>query len=376
MSEKAIHLPGLNGLRALAALTVLWGHVFQKDFGDWGIEGMELPLMRFDGVTLFFVISGFLVTFLLLNEMERSGTVSIPKFYMRRVLRIWPLYYLFMVVTLCVTQTWNNSSIWYYCFFGANIPFAFGLGIWSIVHYWSIGVEEQFYLFWPWVVKYANRREGKQVGESRMLEYLRKNYLLCVSVLICVTWIIAKIVILLVWGHCGVYRFLAVTRFDCLMIGAIGAILYYQKRTWFMKVMQNKWLGALAILLLVFSSWTGFVPAPIRHQVLAVVSLVAIVGQLVPCRPLLNLENRLFDSVGKISYGIYIIHPLLIFLLSSLWRKMEVPLGELPQVIIIYVGITVLTYVVAWLSYHYFEKPFLKLKARFAIVQSQNALKA
>ena len=100
MSEKAIHLPGLNGLRALAALTVLWGHVFQKDFGDWGIEGMELPLLRFDGVTLFFVISGFLITFLLLNEMEKSGTVSIPKFYMRRVLRIWPFYYLFMVVTL------------------------------------------------------------------------------------------------------------------------------------------------------------------------------------------------------------------------------------------------------------------------------------
>jgi len=55
---------------------------------------------------------------------------------------------------------------------------------------------------------------------------------------------------------------------------------------------------------------------------------------------------------------------------------MKLPLGELPQVIIIYVGITILTYVVAWLSYHYFEKPFLKLKARFAIVQSQNALKA
>lgn len=105
MTTNAIHLPGLNGLRALAALTVLWGHVFQRDFGNWGIEGYSLPLLRFDGVTLFFVISGFLITFLLLNEHERSRTISVPKFYMRRVLRIWPLYYVYMVIALTVTHS-------------------------------------------------------------------------------------------------------------------------------------------------------------------------------------------------------------------------------------------------------------------------------
>ena len=57
---KSIHLPGLNGLRAIAALSVMWGHTFQRDFGDWGVEGFKLPVVA-DGVTLFFVISGFLM---------------------------------------------------------------------------------------------------------------------------------------------------------------------------------------------------------------------------------------------------------------------------------------------------------------------------
>ena len=376
MTTNAIHLPGLNGLRALAALTVLWGHVFQRDFGNWGIEGYSLPLLRFDGVTLFFVISGFLITFLLLNEHERSRTISVPKFYMRRVLRIWPLYYAYMAIALTVTHSWGNPNVWYYCFFGANIPFAFSIGValLPIVHYWSIGVEEQFYLLWPWLVKSIKKKENKDKKKSKFRNYIKHNSLLCWSLAICIIWIFAKLLVLIIWGKCGAYRFFAVTRFDCLMIGAIGAILYYQKKLWFLKVACNKWVGTIAILLLVFSRWTIYLPAPFRLQILAIVSLFAITGQLSPNKPLINLENRLFDSVGKISYGIYIIHPLLIFLLSKLWVSLSLPLDEPVQVVIIYVGITFITYWVAWLSYHFFEKPFLKLKNQFAVVQSQSSL--
>ena len=69
-------------------MSVMWGHVFQSDFGDWGVNGFTLPVVA-DGVTLFFVISGFLITYLLLNEQEKSQRVSIPKFYMRRILRLY-----------------------------------------------------------------------------------------------------------------------------------------------------------------------------------------------------------------------------------------------------------------------------------------------
>ena len=356
--NRGIHLPGLNGLRAIAALSVMCGHVFQSDFGNWGVEGFQLPVVA-DGVTLFFVISGFLITYLLLNEQEQSHTVSIPKFYMRRVLRIWPIYYLYMLVAVLVTSTWNDSNMWYYCFFAANIPFILTVGIWPIVHYWSIGVEEQFYLCWPWLVKLTR-------GNSKRL--------LIVAVAVCIVWLTCKWGIYLISGTTVAYRFFAVTRFDCMMLGAVGAILYFTNNDLFSRVFQNRIFGLVCFLLLLFSQpWAGFVPAPIRPQVLAVLSLVCIMGQLK--QPIVNLENRACDFVGKISYGIYVIHPLLIYLLSTLYRNVNLPLPRSLSIVLIYGIVTTFTVFIAWISYRFFEGPFLKMKNRFAIVKSRNSMK-
>lgn len=353
----SIHLPGLNGLRAIAALSVMWSHTFQSTFGDWGIKGFQLPVVA-DGVTMFFVISGFLITYLLLNEQEKSHDISIPKFYMRRILRIWPIYYVYMAIALTVTSTWNDSNIWYYCFFGANIPFVLAAGIWPIVHYWSIGVEEQFYLFWPWLVKGVHGKTSR---------------LLTVAITLCAVWLICKWGIYLVWGATTAYRFFAVTRFDCMMIGAIGAILYFTEAEWFNRMMGNRLLGLICLLFLFFSlPWVSIVPAPIRPQVIALLSLVCIMNQL--HHPIINLENRLCDFVGKISYGIYIIHPLLIFLLSGLYRSWEFQLPDGIASVLIYTLITLATIFIAWLSYRFYESPFLQLKNRFAIVHSQNSM--
>ena len=354
----SIHLPGLNGLRAIAALSVMWGHTFQSDFGNWGITGFQLPVVA-DGVTLFFVISGFLITYLLLNEQEKSHRVSIPKFYMRRILRIWPIYYLYLIIALSVTALWSDSNIWYYIFFGANIPFILTMGIWPIVHYWSIGVEEQFYLFWPWIVKLTHGRNAR---------------LLALAIGLCTLWLLCKWGIYLVWDTTTAYRFFAVTRFDCMMIGAIGAILYYTKAKWFNQLMSNRLLGLTCLLLLFFSlPWSGIIPAPIRPQIIALLSLVCIMNQLY--RPIINFENRICDFVGKISYGIYIIHPLLIFLLSGLYRNCGIHLSDGLATVLIYFLITLSTILIAWLSYRFYESPFLRLKNRFAIVHSQNSMK-
>lgn len=339
-------------------MSVMWSHTFQSTFGNWGIKGCALPVVA-DGVTLFFVISGFLITYLLLNEQQRSHTVSIPKFYMRRILRIWPIYYLYLFIALSVKALWSDSNIWYYIFFGANIPFILTVGIWPIVHYWSIGVEEQFYLFWPWIVKFAH---GKNVR------------LLTMAVGLCIFWLMCKWGIYLGWGTTTAYRFFAVTRFDCMMIGAIGAILYFTKAKWFIQLMSNRLIGLTCLLLLFFSQpWAGFIPAPVRPQAIALLSLVCIMNQFY--HPIINLENRLCDFVGKISYGIYIIHPLLIFLLSGLFRSWNIPLINGLAVVFIYILITLTTILIAWLSYHFYESPFLRLKNRFAIIHSQNTMK-
>ena len=353
----SIHLPGLNGLRAIAALSVMWGHVFQKDFGDWGTSGFSLPVVS-DGVTLFFVISGFLITYLLLNEQKTSRDISIPKFYMRRILRIWPIYYVYMIIALWVTSTWHDSNIWYYGFFAANIPFILTAGIWPIVHYWSIGVEEQFYLFWPWLVKLTH-------GKTKRL--------LTTAVIICVAWLACKWGLYLAYGTNTAYRFFSVTRFDCMMIGAIGAILYFMKSKLFIKILMNRTLGVACFLLLLFSQpWIDVMPAPVRPQLIAVLSIVCIASQL--ANPVINLENRVCDFIGKISYGIYVIHPLLIFGLSTLYRRADIQLPATAATILIYCIITASTILVAWLSYKFFESPFLRLKNRFAIIQSQNSM--
>ena len=96
--ENSIYLPGLNGLRAIAALSVVIAHISQDGIADFGLSLItELPMAGF-GVTLFFVISGFLITFLLIKELKKTNTVSIGKFYLRRVFRIWPIYYLFIFI--------------------------------------------------------------------------------------------------------------------------------------------------------------------------------------------------------------------------------------------------------------------------------------
>lgn len=355
--SKSIHLPGLNGLRAIAALSVLWGHTFQHDFGNWGIDGFGLPVVA-DGVTLFFVISGFLITYLLLQEQEQSQGISISKFYLRRILRIWPIYYLYMFIALSMTTLWSDPNIWYYIFFGANVPFILTVGIWPIVHYWSIGVEEQFYMFFPWIVKSSHGKNTR---------------LLTMAITICALWLLCKWSIYLGWGTTTVYRFFSVTRFDCMMIGAIGAILYFSKDKWFNQLMSNRLLGLLCLLLLFFSQlWIDIVPAPMRSLIIALLSLGCIMSQLY--HPIINLENRVCDFVGKISYGIYIIHPLLIFLLSGIYRSW----GFYPSIglatIFIYLLVTLSTIFIAWLSYRLYESPFLRLKNRFAIIHSQNSI--
>lgn len=353
----SIHLPGLNGLRAIAALSVMWGHVFQKDFGDWGTSGFSLPVVA-DGVTLFFVISGFLITYLLLNEQAKANTVDIPKFYLRRILRIWPLYYAYMIIALTVAGCWHDPNVWYYGFFAANIPFILTAGIWPIVHYWSLGVEEQFYLFWPWLVKLSKGRI---------------NRLLVIATTLCITWLACKWGTYLIAGTGTIYRFFAATRFDCMMLGALGAILYYTDNKSFNKILKNKTIGVVSLALLFFSTlWIALFPAPIRPQIIAILSLVCIVSQL--HSPIINLENKVCDFVGKISYGIYVIHPLLIFLLSSLYRRYALQLPPGIDVTVIYLLITSATILTAWLSYRFFETPFLRLKNRFTIVPSQNSM--
>ena len=151
MTDARSRLPGLDGLRAIAVLLVIFHHLCsQGTFGQW--PGVAEVLKRGSfGVQIFFVLSGFLITWLLLGEEARHGRISLGRFYFRRALRILPpalLYIAVMfVLTLAGILAIGRRDFLYSLFFIRN---AYGVGgDPQLAHYWSLAVEEQFYLTWP-----------------------------------------------------------------------------------------------------------------------------------------------------------------------------------------------------------------------------------
>jgi len=170
-----IHFPGLNALRFYAALAVVYSHVVQNVSPMPVIAEIMGPFL-IDGhsaVNLFFVLSGFLITYLLLRESIEHGDVAVGKFYVRRILRIWPLYYLVIIIGLVVFPLIFGPNYTFSVFYAeypsmpvtiaTKLALVFFLlpnlaGITApMVHIWSIGVEEQFYLVWPWIVRDKTR---------------------------------------------------------------------------------------------------------------------------------------------------------------------------------------------------------------------------
>ncbi len=354
MDHNKLYLPGLNGIRAVAAITVLFGHMWAP-FGNWGVTPpWNIPWP--DGpVTTFFVISGFLITYLLMNEIGKTNDVSIPKFYMRRILRIWPLYYTYLALALLATWLFHdeiNNAAWFYTFFSGNISHAIGLGIIPLFHFWSLGVEEQYYLWYPWMVKYSKKR------------------VLSFVTILFVCWFVAKLAAYIFLGKGLTYRILGVTQFDCMMLGAMGAIMYYRKTEWFCKLCSNRFVAIVSWGLFFTSGlYADFIPSPVRNEFIAFISLLVIMAGLLR-KPI--LENRVMNYLGQISYGIYVIHPLLLYVLTRLIRPTDYLSNDVASVVI-FITMTILTIVLACLSYKFFEMPFLRLKSKFSVVQSTNS---
>ena len=186
MRNDAIHLNGLNGIRAIAALAVVVSHITLSldkiglnpnifgTFPDGSPRGLDLAGF---GVSMFFTLSGFLITYLLHTEKKKTNNISIKKFYWRRLLRIWPLYYMYIIICIAVLSFNGQStfigSLYYYIFQMANVPFILGTGgVGLLIHYWSLGVEEQFYIFWPWLVKNSNSNQ-----KHLLVNQVRENFL-------------------------------------------------------------------------------------------------------------------------------------------------------------------------------------------------------
>ena len=296
LSMTEARVKGLDGIRALCALFLLWGHMAQKDFTSWGLSLLPLPECS---AYVFFVISGFLVGF-------RMDVLSSPKaYYRKKAKRILPLYYSYILLTSLVFlgigrgEEVFNLRILYYVLLVPAIPFAASKGILPLVHLWFIGTLVLFYLVVP---LFAKVKEEKQ----------------CLfASIIAVSWFIIKL-LLRINGGGYFYRLVGCTCFDVLFIGVWGGLImrkgfsHFDDSTKFV-------LSIIAWVLFLFSGFYGrYVPAPVRTEFVAVLSLIIIVTQQRQ-NPSIILENRIARFLGGVSYEIYVGHILLIILLSMLY---------------------------------------------------------
>lgn len=362
-----LYLPGLNGIRAIAAVGVLLSHI-NLSLPIFGITNYSLFGFRPNGatsswnlgeqgVTMFFVLSGFLITYLLLLEIRKKKHVDKKKFYMRRILRIWPLYFFYLLLTILsvfgFTGSWPPlGTLSFYIFLLANVPFIVERTLPASDHLWSIAVEEQFYLFWPLLFK------------------LRSNLL---PILL---WTVAGFTVLrLVLWALFPFKFftvlITVNRFDCMVFGGILAILFYR---------QHKSLGLIMHPLAQSCAWLTIIIHVVNYEIInSIISMefvmaatgFIICGQIGGKYKIINLEKRLPNFLGKYSFGIYVYHPLIIYVLSRLQLFSHVE-SQLLRIILIYVEIVSITILISYVSYEYFEKRFIMIKSKFSVVPSTN----
>ena len=362
-SKGVVYYKGLNGIRAIAALGVLFSHIGLALKELTGENKFWLYDVGGYGVTIFFALSGFLITSLLIIEKEQTGTISIKQFYVRRILRIWPIYYLYILLVVICGYLFLNAYYFepkflYYLFFAANVPYfghfdtLRGLG-----HLWSIGVEEQFYLFWPWLFVFSKNIKKTIVVTVSFLVFIRV-----------VAYLILKI------GPSGSFNFYAVlhtTRFDCMGIGALGALILHYKKERLLKLLTSTFMQWTTIFVFIAIIFGKFRFSLLLEQLAAaVIGLSLILSNVTLAKPLLDLENRFCNYIGRISYGIYVYHILIILLCRKLLEKLGVPL--VPSCILLVVCVPIITIFIANLSYKYFEAPFLKLKRHFTKVNTTN----
>lgn len=358
MKDK-LYLSGLNGIRAIAAISVIISHIglSLKDYKLPSFGGYALASF---GVTMFFALSGFLITYLLLVEKQKTQMIAIRKFYIRRALRIWPLYYFYLIAVIFIIGFEINNYTWMYFFLLPNIPFALNAStvvsatLPYLAHYWSVGVEEQFYAFWPWLI-----RRSKKICRS--------------LVIFAFSFLSLKIILTFLHAPAIIMTLLHYTRFGCLAMGGIAAYLLIEKDNLFIKTFQNKIseLTAWGIFgLIAVNKFHLF--SIIDHEIVTVATLIIIINQVNNPNRLISLENRVLDYFGKISYGLYIYNPLLIYLVSIVLKEFMTGYYIINLVIIYSISFLIVV-VVSHLSYFYFENWFLKFKDQFAVVKSKSS---
>ena len=364
-----LYFPNLNGLRFIAACFVIINHVEQlKAFykiGD-GIVSEFARIIGKLGVMLFFVLSGFLITYLLLSEEQSTGKIHTRKFYIRRFLRIAPLYFLIIILVFFVIQNFSffeipqmrnpieedfTAIIALHIFFLPNLVTALYGFIPYIAQAWSIGTEEQSYLLWPLLLKrFKNNRIFLMIGIIGF--YLIIKIVLMDKFPIHIPY---KETLSKFWSHFNI---------DSIAIGGFFAILLFKKYSILKYILNTKTF--CSILLFTIILLTLAIQIPYFHYLTYSFLFGIIIINLAANKDLKYvLEWSVINYLGRISYGIYMYHFLVMILVLMVASKFNIETNW-----IIYPLTLIGTIGISFISYHYFEALFLKLKTKYTFIKS------
>ncbi len=341
-SAKAGHLPSLDGLRALSIALVLLGHLS----GTRGFVRLNLGIGDYAhlGVVVFFVISGFLITRLMLSEQAKDGVASLKLFYARRALRLFPAAFAFIG---CVCLLWMTGivhlqarDIWHACTYTVNFEPARS---WQIGHLWSLSVEEQFYFIWPLTfILLGPRRAG---------------------------WAGAAAVLLGPIARSGSWLFLRGTPYynlemfpmvaDSIAMGCLLAMAggWLETKSWYLKLFRPAYSAGLLALVLLTNRLMGYTVVSVFGSSVINACLAVLIHRSVyvsrdSIGRVLNWKPIAF--VGVLSYSLYLWQQLFLNRDSLAW------INSFPQNI----GFAV---VAALGSYFLLEKPLLRLRQRLRV---------
>jgi peptidoglycan/LPS O-acetylase OafA/YrhL len=349
------YAPALDGVRALAVSLVLYHHWVEHRWLD-----RHLPVScGLVGVKLFFVLSGLLITrILLVSRFEERQTlaVGLRDFYLRRALRIFPLYYLVLFVLALTSAAFRELWPWYVTYL-QNIRMVRAGHFLFASHFWTLAIEEQFYLVWPLVLFSFPPR--------RILPALLGMVSLAVA------WRVVGYAVL-GWTALEVSLF-TLSSLDSLGLGALLAWLLFNERR-----PSNRTLtlvGAAGIGIVVAAALGGHFFGALLAETgvsLAAFALVGAVAQDPPAWLAAPLRARPLVYLGRVSYGVYVYH----FFVSSQMGELGRRLTRLGGAPLLVCGELVVTLVLATISWNVFEKPINDLKNRWAPRRQVRALAA
>lgn len=356
----------LDGLRFLAIFSVMFGHWTQWQINRPLVNGFPFG----NGVTLFFVLSGFLITDILLKNRDKGLQLSIPKdnlikaFYMRRVLRIFPLYFGTIFFLYFISYKNTREIFPWLATFSSNIYQAINsVYVGDFNHFWSLAVEEQFYLFWPWlIILLPSKHTEKIIVALIFISVVTKFYIfakypdkwmansyftlscmhaLGIGALIAYWNIYRKDIIAKITEFSWVYA-------SVIIYFSLHYIAYFNKLNWYIETLDNVFFAVMSALIINYAAQNKF--EGVMKKI---------------------LENKFVLYSGKISYGLYVFH---LFVPAFFWEWFSAKIGmQVTNKYTAFIVFYFITFAMAHISWRVMEKPLNDLKSKFPYLKKPEA---